>query len=261
MICLEARRLVDPYVDSELGPADSAALQAHLVSCAACRGLLADRESLGRLVRRLPYYPASHQLRANVLRLRTRSRFNPNLRAWAAVLALAVLLGGSVEIVRFARARALVDTTASVADEVVGDHVRALSDAHLFDVRSSDQHAVKPWFLGKLDFSPPVEDLSSIGFPLVGGRLDHIAGHPVAAIVYQRRLHPIDVFIWPAADRTAADDTRSIRGFQVRHWIRSGMSFWAVSDLNDAELGELVRALQGEMERQRDQPSGRADPR
>ena len=117
--------------------------------------------------------------------------------------------------------------------------------AHLFDVRSSDQHTVKPWFLGKLDFSPPVEDLSSIGFSLVGGRLDHVGGQPVAALVYQRRLHPISVYIWPAADRTAASDTRSIRGFQVRHWIRNGMSFWAVSDLNDAELSEFVRALQG----------------
>ena len=103
---------------------------------------------------------------------------------------------------------------------------------------------MKPWFLGKLDFAPPVEDLSSIGFPLVGGRLDHVARRPVAALVYQRRLHPINVYIWPAADGTAASDTRSIRGFQVRHWIRNGMSFWAVSDLSDAELGEFVRALQ-----------------
>jgi anti-sigma factor RsiW len=244
VICFEAGRLLDAFVDHELGPAESADLQAHLVSCTSCSQLLADRESLGRLVRQLPYYPAPDQLRAKISRMSTRPRFNPSLIAWAAVLALAVSLGGSVEVVRFARARQVVETTASVAAEVVGDHVRALRDAHLFDVRSSDQHTVKPWFLGKLDFSPPVEDLSSIGFPLVGGRLDRVAGQPVAALVYQRRLHPINLFIWPAADRTAASDTRSIRGFQVRHWIRSGMSFWAVSDLNDAELGEFVRALQ-----------------
>jgi anti-sigma factor RsiW len=244
-MCLETGRLLDAFVDHELGPAESADLQAHLGSCAACRKLLADRESLGRLVRQLPYYPASDQLRATMLRMSSRPRFNPSLLAWAAVLALAVSLGGSVEVVRFARARHLVEATASVADEVVGDHVRALRDAHLFDVRSSDQHTVKPWFLGKLDFSPPVEDLSSIGFSLVGGRLDHVGGQPVAALVYQRRLHPISVYIWPAVDRTAASDTRSIRGFQVRHWIRNGMSFWAVSDLNDAELSEFVRALQG----------------
>ena len=244
MICLEAGRVLDAYLDNELGPDDAAALQAHLALCAACRQLIANRESLGRLVRRLPYYSASDQLRAKVLRIRTRRRFNPSLLAWAAVLALAVSLGGSVGFVRFTRARHVVEGTASVADEVVGDHVRALRDAHLFDVPSSDQHTVKPWFLGKLDFSPPVDDLSAFGFPLVGGRLDRVAGQPVAALVYQRRLHPINVYIWPATDRTAASDTRTIRGFQVRHWIRSGMSFWAVSDLNDAELGEFVRALQ-----------------
>jgi len=242
--CLEAGRQLDAYVDNELEPADAADLQAHLASCAECRQLLADREWLGRLVRHLPYYPASDRLRVRILRGSTRPRFNPRLLAWVAVLALAVSLGGAVEVVRFARARHVVETTASVADEVVNRHVRALREAHLFDVRSSDQHTVKPWFLGKLDFSPPVEDLSSIGFPLLGGRLDHVAGQPVAALVYQRRLHPINLYIWPAADRTALSDTRSIRGFQVRHWIRNGMSFWAVSDLNDPELGELVRALQ-----------------
>jgi anti-sigma factor RsiW len=121
--------------------------------------------------------------------------------------------------------------------------VRALRDARLFDVRSSDQHTVKPWFLGKLDFSPPVEDLASIGFPLVGGRLDRVRGQPVATLVYQRRLHPISLSIWPATDDAASDDARTVRGFQVRHWTRNGMAFWAVSDVNDAELDEFVRGL------------------
>jgi len=133
--------------------------------------------------------------------------------------------------------------TDSITDAVVGGHVRALREARLFDVRSSDQHTVKPWFLGKLDFSPPVEDLSSIGFPLVGGRLDRVRGQPVAALVYQRRLHPISLYIWPVADGAAAEAARTVRGFQVRHWTRNGMSFWAVSDVNDAELSEFVRAL------------------
>jgi len=112
-----------------------------------------------------------------------------------------------------------------------------LMGAHLFDVRSTDQHTVKPWFLDKLNFSPPVDDLAPIGFPLVGGRLDYLAGRPVAALVYQRRQHPINLFVWPASD------TREIRGFQVQHWTRGGMAFWAVSDLNRTELDQFVRAL------------------
>lgn len=243
MRCLEAARLLDAFVDGELGPVESADLQAHLASCPACGRRLADRESLGRLVRQLPYYPAPDRLRAKVVRATKRPRLSPSLLAWAATVALAVSLG-SVEAVRLARARHVVEATASVADDVVGDHVRVLHEARLFDVQSTDQHTVKPWFLGKLDFSPPVEDLSSVGFPLAGGRIDHVAGRPVAALVYQRRLHPINVFVWPVTDGTAASDSRTIHGFHVRHWIRNGMSFWAVSDLNELELDEFAGALQ-----------------
>ena len=116
---------------------------------------------------------------------------------------------------------------------------------HLFDVQSTDQHTVKPWFLGKLDFSPPVIDLGSANFPLVGGRLDYLDGRPVAALVYQRRQHIINMFVslTDLADATATA-VRSVRGFHVHHWIRDGMSFWAVSDLNDAELSEFVRMLE-----------------
>jgi anti-sigma factor RsiW len=240
--CLESGRLLDAYVDNELWPAESADLQAHLETCVACSQRLADRESLGRLVRRMPYHAAPDRLRLSIATSRKRSRFTPKLLAIAAAVTLSVSVGGT-ETARLARAWTTAHATTSMAEAAVDSYVRAQTGGHLFEVRSSDRHTVKPWFLGKLDFSPPVEDLSSIGFPLVGGRLDHVAGKSVAALVYQRRLHPITVFISIATDQTARNDARSIRGFQVRHWIRHDMSFWAISDLNDAELDEFARAL------------------
>ena len=131
--------------------------------------------------------------------------------------------------------------------EVAAGHARSLLADHLFDVASSDQHTVKPWFQGKIDFSPPVKDLKEQGFALAGGRLDYIDGHTAAALVYRRRQHVINLFIWPAND--AADSavrTLSRRGYQMSHWIAQSLDFWAVSDLNADELGEFARLVRGE---------------
>jgi anti-sigma factor RsiW len=244
MNCLEAHRLLDAFVDDELGALEKGELDAHLGSCAACRQRLADLESLGRLVRRVPYYAAPNRLRRTLLASRKPTRFRPSLVAWAAAVTLVATLGGTLAV-RAMRARAAATATSSIADAVVGNHVRALMTDHLLDVRSSDQHTVKPWFLGKLDFSPPVEDLASNGFPLIGGRLDYVNGRAVAALVYQRRQHVVNVFVWPTSEEALPTDTRTIRGFHVRHWLHDHMSFWAVSDLSDVELAELVRALHG----------------
>jgi anti-sigma factor RsiW len=239
MNCHEAGRLLDAYIDEELGPAESASIGEHIEGCVACRQRLARLESLGRLVRSMPYYPAPDRLRMTVATAPRRVWVTPTVLAWAAAAIVAVSLGGAVAMRAWQTARA----TSVMAENVVGGHVRALMAGRLMDVRSSNQHTVKPWFQGKLDFSPPVADLSSAGFPLVGGRVDSIAGRPVASLVYQRREHVIDVFVWPASERTAVGDARSIRGFQERHWIHGGMSLWAVSDLNDAEMNEFARIL------------------
>ena len=159
---------------------------------------------------------------------------------WAAAAALVLSIAGGMGLWRAAQTR-----TDAFASEVVDSHVRSLMANHLFDVQSTDQHTVKPWFLGKLDFSPPVVDLAPIGFPLVGGRLDYLGGRPAAALVYQRQKHTINVFVSPIRDDAFAQtDVRSVRGFHVHHWVRDGMSFWAASDLNDAEFNDFVRALQ-----------------
>jgi anti-sigma factor RsiW len=240
--CHEVRGLLDASVDSELGPVESVSFQEHLASCLACSRRLADRESLGRLVRRAPYHVAPDRLRRVIATARRQPRFGPRLLAVAAAVTMAVSLGGATAV-RMVGARQADDATASMVERIVGSHVRALMADHLFDVRSTDQHTVKPWFLGKLDFAPPVEDLASVGFPLVGGRLDYVAGRPVAALIYQRRLHSINLFVWPESTGRVAEDVRTTRGFQLRHWSRGGMSFWAVSDLNDAELAQFERAL------------------
>jgi anti-sigma factor RsiW len=233
---------LDAYVDNELGGAGLLRLQEHLAWCVACRPRLADRVTLGRLVRTLPYHQAPDLLRTAIATAGTPPRRGTQLLAWAAAVTMAVSLGGATTV-RMLRARQTTVATASIVNGVVGSHVRALTTDHLFDVRASNEHNVKPWFLGKLDFSPPVEDLVSRGFPLLGGRVDDVAGEPVAALVYQRQGHAIDLFICPDSTGTITEDVRSVRGFQLRHWSRGEMSFWAVSDLNEAELAEFEQAL------------------
>jgi anti-sigma factor RsiW len=131
-----------------------------------------------------------------------------------------------------------------LADQVVSSHIRSLMANHLTDVISSDQHTVKPWFSGKLDFAPVVKDLSSKGFQLVGGRLDYIADRPVAALVYKRRQHSINLFVWPSPQADSSPHTMTIKGYDVVNWTQGHMAYWAVSDLNAAELNDFAHHMQ-----------------
>jgi anti-sigma factor RsiW len=148
--------------------------------------------------------------------------------AMAASVLLAVSLAWNISLLR--------SRQDVLAANLVSAHVRSLTGTHLLDVPSSDHHTVKPWFAGKLDFSPTVKDV--VGFPLLGGRLEYLEGHPAAALIYGRRNHIINVFTWPSPATAAMSQVRN--GYNLESWYADGMTFWAVSDLNDAELRDFV---------------------
>jgi len=155
------------------------------------------------------------------------------LQAAALVLALGAGWGGHALAIGLARGTSADD---AMVGELVDSHVRSLLADHLMDVKSTDQHTVKPWFIGKADFAPQVTDLASDGFPLLGGRIEYVAGHSAAALVFGRRKHVINVYEWPAssADQRVVREQRS--GYSLLHWTANGLSFWAVTDATPADL-------------------------
>jgi anti-sigma factor RsiW len=174
------------------------------------------------------------------------TRFNSTrwrMPVYAASLLIAGALGWGGNAVYQRNQEAAANQNAMVAD-LVDTHVRSLMQNHLIDVQSTDRHTVKPWFAGKVDFAPTVPDLSAVGFPLLGGRLEYIHGQTVAALVYGRRLHVVNVFVWPASGESGDDVSRKFRGYSVRHWVKSGLSYWAVTDAAATDLEAFQKAFE-----------------
>lgn len=233
----EILELLPAYADQELGIVETLEVQRHLDDCADCqREYAAQRIVSARFKKEAIYFDAPTHLvqRINAALPQDASRakrwhFNwLNLgAAMAAGLALAWSVGLYLN---------LPSEQEKLTEEVIASHVRSLQVNHLSDVASTDRHTVKPWFNGKLNFSPPVVDLAPQGFPLVGGRLDYLAGQPVAALIYRRAQHPINLYIWPSNDRDMAPKLQNRQGYHLVRWTWDGMNYWTVSDLAANEL-------------------------
>jgi anti-sigma factor RsiW len=252
MTCDEARGLIDALIDGELDAGHARDVEAHVTACPRCAAVLADframREALAapalrhqapaalraRIESALPAAPSANVVAnvvSNLVSMPSRRSF---IRGMATGSLASAALAASLVVFVMRR-----DEDQRIVGDVVSAHLRALQGNHLIDVVSTDQHTVKPWFNGRIDLAPPVVDLTKQDFALIGGRLDYIDGQPVAAIVYKRRAHVINLFVSTAAGREGAASIEQLQGFNVWRWRHADFSFYAVSDINAEELQEF----------------------
>jgi anti-sigma factor RsiW len=270
MNCEEATKLMDGYLDGELDPITSQTIEEHLRDCRKCEQAYKTHGSLIRAIgNATPYFKAPAALRERIQSsLREEIAKRPthlvardarlpfprkqpeprtilfgtpwNWLALAAAILFAAIIGWNL-VPRLQRP----GPDQFLATQLIASHVRSLMANHLTDVASSDQHTVKPWLDAKLDFAPAVVDLSSEGFPLIGGRLDYVDNRQVAALIYQRRKHFINLFVWPAAS-DAPKTTKALtrQGYQLLHWVNADFNYWVISDVNEKELQEFKQLFE-----------------
>ena len=274
MNCEQATDLMDGYLDGELDPVTNQAIEQHLRDCHKCEQAYQAHTALAHAISQgAPYYEAPTELRERIqssLRQETAERSARNVAEDAQPRIAkkqpeprSILFGTSWNWLALAAAIVFAAVIAwnvlpgvqrpgaeqFLATQLIASHVRSLMANHLADVSSSDQHTVKPWLDAKLDFAPPVVDLTNAGFPLIGGRLDYLDNRPVAALIYQRRKHFINLFVWPASDvsrRTKAKEI-SRQGYHLLHWVEGDFNYWAVSDVNKEDLQNFQRLFEDQV--------------
>ena len=236
-----SRELIAAYLDEELDAVQQTEVERHMTGCRSCADAYARLSGQKAEIRATaPHYRAPRELHASIRAgLRRVDAARPGRAQEMRWRGLAI--AASVFLVVSVSWNAIEWRSRTAANDLAGtvltDHIRSLIGTHLVDVPSSDQHTVKPWFAGKLDFSPDVKDLEAQGFPLVGGRVEYLEGRRVAALVYHRRQHVINLFVWPGGSSAEAAVSRN--GYNVRHWAAGGMTYWAVSDVSATDLASF----------------------
>jgi mycothiol system anti-sigma-R factor len=252
MNCSAVASWLDALLDGELDPKNAAEVEAHLATCPACKQRYEAKQALSSSMRRLDLaYTAPESLRRRIteaLEVSERpaatqaapARVTRGPSRWFLLAGWPVALAASAFL-----ATVLLQQRSQAADEVVAAHVRSLLADHLNDVVSSSHHTVKPWFAGKIDFAPLVPDLSSLGFELVGGRLDYLEHQQVAAVVYRKHGHIINVLAsLPGRDTASLPRTARVQGYSLRAWRQSGLDLVAVSDIDPLELANLEKGFE-----------------
>jgi len=248
MDCTNAQTLLDGYLDGELDPVRNLEIEDHLHGCAHCSQIYGDRQVIRSALKTDSFYfkaPADLQKRIQrSVRQAAKAEAPTRWLSWSWLRVAAPLAAAALVVLMLVPFFGGPSSDELLTQDVVASHIRSLMVNHLADVRSMDEHTVKPWFNGKLDFSPPVSDLAKQGFPLIGGRLDYLNNRPVAALVYQRDKHVINVFVWPADNSgQTGGPIKTLQGYHVIRWASSGANFWVVSDLEQNQLGKFTDLL------------------
>ena len=246
MECERAGGLLSGLVDNALRPLARFRVSRHVAGCDACAAKLEELRAMQAAIRtKLPYHRAPPGLAARIGAALPREAPPRVVRPWFRMPAFGLAGTGLAGALAGVALTVLVMNGSNDPNmAVIGSHIRSMQAEHLTDVLTSDQHTVKPWLSARLDVSPPVRDLKDAGFPLVGGRLDYVDGHPAAAVVYRRAKHVINLFAWASAGK--ADETfrgERRQGFNVVTWRHDGVTYYAVSDVEADQLAEFARLV------------------